>query len=137
MCPSLATPLARQWSGRCHGKMGPRPILVECPPPRPPGTFSRLRASKVAMGPPFSHHSDARQVREMWVVLTCTTLLANEDNLQKEARPSLLTNPHHISAFGKTVSVRQLFLAAWFQLVQVTFLAAVTTGRNLFISPDL
>ena len=51
---------------------------------------------------------------------------------KKEARSSLLAT--HITfqcrEFGKTAPVRQLFQAAWFQLLQVASLVTVTTGRT-------
>ena len=51
----------------------------------------------------FSHHSDARPAREMCanISVACLRMMAD-----------------------------QLFQAAWFQLLQVTSLAAVTTGRT-------
>ena len=49
-----------------------------------------------------------------------------------EARSSLLANPHHIleSRVWKNFSCETVVSAAWFQLLQVTSLAAVTTGRT-------
>ena len=80
----------------------------------------------------FSHHLDARPVREMWAGLTCAKFsvacLRMMATFNKETRSSLLANPHHISAsiVWKNYSC-EIFSGS---LVSIASLAAVTTART-------
>ena len=81
----------------------------------------------------FSQHSDTRSAREMWVRLmhakfsaACLWMMAN----LKRGQIKPFSQPTSHFSIESLEKLRQLFQAAWFQLLQVTSLPAVTTGRT-------
>ena len=102
-----------------------------------PWLYWFLREKKASLEFQSNTHSHTRPTCKMWAGLMCAKFsvacLLMMANFKKEARSNLLTNPHHTfqhQEFGKTAPVRQLFQAAWFQLLQMASLAVVTTGRT-------
>ena len=99
-------------------------------------TILRLRVSKTAMrglGLSCTIWTRDQPVKcgRCYMFKRVRNLVLHVGKLQKEARLTLLADhTFQFREFGKTAPLRRFFQTAWFQLLQVTSLAALTTGRT-------